>query len=536
MRGSGPTQGNSITGGIVYRGSRFPVLVGSYIYADYVSGNIWSIRRSGSNGATTPVRLTGEAGIVAFGRDPSNGDVLLANLSSDRIRRLIGGVPPTGYPATLSETGIFADLADLSPNPGVVSYSVNLPFWSDFGEKRRWFTIPALNQSMTWSRDGEWAFPAGQVWIKHFDIELTRGNPATRRRLETRLLVRNSGGSYGVSYRWNEAGTEAALVPEEGVEFDLNIVENSTPRVQRWSIPSRASCLTCHTPQAGHALSSNTRQLNLTGSVNGFAGNQLTLLQAAGYFSNVPDPANVLPRHLRPDETGFPVEARVRSYLAVNCAYCHRSGGTGGTSPWDARPELMLDQMRMLNEPAANNGGNTANRLIVPGSTAHSIILNRVAATNGFTRMPPLATSEFDQPGIALLTEWIHSTALQNRPTYNTWRLAQFGSTTSPEGELGSDPDGDGSSNAAEFAAGTGPLDGANFLRSIPATVGSNISITLNVPASRSVQVEVSTDLQTWTLWNVPGNQGLATPGGTVTLTGPAIAPRQFFRARLREN
>jgi uncharacterized repeat protein (TIGR03806 family) len=535
-RGSGPTQGNSITGGIVYRGSRFSALVGSYIYADYVSGNIWSIRRSGPSGATTPVRLTGEGGIVAFGRDPSNGDVLMANLSSDRIRRLIGGVPPTGYPATLSETGIFADLADLSPNPGIVSYSVNLPFWSDFGEKRRWFTIPALNQSMTWSRDGEWAFPAGQVWIKHFDIELTRGNPATRRRLETRLLVRNSGGSYGVSYRWNEAGTEAALVPEEGVEFDLNIVENSTPRVQRWSIPSRASCLTCHTPQAGHALSSNTRQLNLTGNVNGFTGNQLTLLQAAGYFSNVPDPANVLPRHLRPDETGFPVEARVRSYLAVNCAYCHRSGGTGGTSPWDARPELMLDQMRMLNEPAANNGGNTANRLIVPGSTAHSIILNRVAATNGFTRMPPLATSEFDQPGIALLTEWIHSTALQNRPNYNAWRLAQFGSTTSPEGELGSDPDGDGSSNAAEFAAGTGPLDGANFLRSIPATVGSNISITLNVPPNRSVQVEVSTDLQTWTLWNVPGNQGLATPGGTVTLTGPAIAPRQFFRARLREN
>jgi hypothetical protein len=172
----------------------------------------------------------------------------------------------------------------------------------------------------------------------------------------------------------------------------------------------------------------------------------------------------------------------------------------------------------------------------VPGSTAHSIILNRVAATNGFTRMPPLATSEFDQPGIALLTEWIHSTALQNRPNYNAWRLAQFGSTTSPEGELGSDPDGDGSSNAAEFAAGTGPLDGANFLRSIPATVGSNISITLNVPPNRSVQVEVSTDLQTWTLWNVPGNQGLATPGGTVTLTGPAIASCQFFRARVREN
>jgi hypothetical protein len=40
--GSGPRQGNSITGGYVYRG---PVtsLAGQYVFADFVSGNIWSI-------------------------------------------------------------------------------------------------------------------------------------------------------------------------------------------------------------------------------------------------------------------------------------------------------------------------------------------------------------------------------------------------------------------------------------------------------------------------------------------------------------
>ena len=49
---------------------------------------------------------------------------------------------------------------------------------------------------MTWSRDGNWTFPAGQIWVKHFDMELTRGAPATKKRLETRLLVRNAGGAY----------------------------------------------------------------------------------------------------------------------------------------------------------------------------------------------------------------------------------------------------------------------------------------------------------------------------------------------------
>jgi glucose/arabinose dehydrogenase len=36
--------GKSITGGAVYRGSQFPELVGSYLYADYVSGKFWALR------------------------------------------------------------------------------------------------------------------------------------------------------------------------------------------------------------------------------------------------------------------------------------------------------------------------------------------------------------------------------------------------------------------------------------------------------------------------------------------------------------
>ena len=36
--------GCSITGGYVYRGSRMPELVGSYIYGDYCSANIWSLK------------------------------------------------------------------------------------------------------------------------------------------------------------------------------------------------------------------------------------------------------------------------------------------------------------------------------------------------------------------------------------------------------------------------------------------------------------------------------------------------------------
>jgi len=40
--GSGPLQGNSVTGGFVYRGP-IEQLQGLYIFADFVSNNIWSV-------------------------------------------------------------------------------------------------------------------------------------------------------------------------------------------------------------------------------------------------------------------------------------------------------------------------------------------------------------------------------------------------------------------------------------------------------------------------------------------------------------
>jgi uncharacterized repeat protein (TIGR03806 family) len=530
--GSGALQGNSITGGRIYRGTRISSLVGAYVFADYVSGNIWSLRRT--NTTVSVVRITGEGGIVGFGEDPSNGDLLLADIDGGRILRLVSSTPAGSFPATLSDTGLFADLADLSPNPGLLPYEPNLAFWSDHAIKRRWFIVPDATNTLTWSRNEPWTYPAGMVWVKHFDLEMDRGNPATKKRIETRLIVKNASGAYGVSYLWNATGTEATLAPDEGVDFALNVTNAGIVAEQNWHVPSRAECLVCHKPQAGYSLSFNTRQLNRTNVVHGFAGNQLDLLRAAGYLANQPDPVNTLPRHHPPIDDSVSLEARVRSYLAVNCAYCHQAGGTAPTA-WDGRPELTLDATGLVNGSANNNGGDPANKLIVPGDVLHSIVYHRAGATNGFTRMPPLATSEVDAANLALLARWI-TDSLPARQSFAQWQTSTFGSSENPDAAAGEDPDHDLQTNQEEFLTGTNPkLATSRFAPSLGLT-GGIVSLAFDLPTNRSFQIEVSTNLTAWTVWNAPGNDGSPGPGGEESVTGAAVGDQEYFRVRLWDN
>ena len=92
--GSGPRQGNSITGGYVYRG---PVtsLAGQYVFADFISGNIWSIPFSSFvAGQTLPSSrlarrnedFAPDAGtlnsIASFGED-SAGNLFIVSIGGD---------------------------------------------------------------------------------------------------------------------------------------------------------------------------------------------------------------------------------------------------------------------------------------------------------------------------------------------------------------------------------------------------------------------------------------------------------------------
>lgn len=409
--------GRSVMGGRFYRGNQLSQLTGAYVFGDWTFGRLWSLRYDGTN-ATDFTYLSSANNVSAFGTDPRNGDLLWVTAETEGdIRRLTydGSQSGSPLPPTLADTGAFSDLSSLTVNEGIVPYDINVQFWSDGAQKTRWFSVPDTNQVIGFNPQNNWSFPAGTVWIKHFDLELTNGVPESRTRLETRFLVRNSGGVYGITYRWGGSVNNATLVPEGGMDETFLIHDGGTVRTQVWHYPGRAECLQCHTSQGGYGLGFNTAQMNRDFDHGSGLTNQLVALSQAGYFQTAaPDPAS-LPVMASATNTAFPVEHRVRSYLAANCSQCHQPGGTG-LGYWDARFSTPLSQAGIVDGTLNDNLGNPNNRVIKPASIADSMILTRLSSLGGL-RMPPLASSVLDVQSIALLSFWVtNSLAGGNTP------------------------------------------------------------------------------------------------------------------------
>ncbi len=369
--------GNSVLGGVVYRGSRISQLDGAYVFSDNGSSKVWMLRYNGSN--TVPFTyIANAAGPSAIGTDPRNGDVLIAQLNNNQIGRLDYNATATGapLPPTLADTGAFSDLAALTPNAGIVPYDLNVPFWSDNAIKSRWFSVPNINQKISFNPNGNWSFPTGSVWIKHFELELTNGVAASRKRLETRFIVRNTNGVYGITYRWDSA-TNATLVPEAGADESFAINDGGNLRTQIWHYPSRSECLICHTPAGGYALGFRTEQLNRDFTHGFLTTNQISALSDAGYFSAaVTNNPAILLALAHATNTNASLEFRARSFLAANCAQCHQPGGTAQRANWDARITIPTANAGLIYGIPVNNLGSTNNFIIAPQSPTNSVLLS----------------------------------------------------------------------------------------------------------------------------------------------------------------
>ncbi len=535
--GTGPARGNSISGGVVYRGQRLSQLHGAYVFGDYTSGNIWMLRANGAS-VVPSQRIAGGSGIVAFGTDPRNGDVLIAQLNG-QILRLNYSATSTGppLPPFLDQTGAFSDLATLTPHPGIVPYDLNVPFWSDGAFKKRWFSIPDLNATIAFERDGNWALPPGAVWVKHFELEMTQGVPESRRRLETRFLVRNASHVYGITYRWDANQQNATLVPEQGMDETFTIQDGAAAREQVWHYPGRAECLTCHTPVGGGALGFNTAQLNRSFDYGGLTAHQIHALSEAGYFSTAISNYSTLPALVAAANTAASLESRVRSYLAVNCAHCHQPGGPTAAS-FDARLVTSTAHAGLIDGALNNNAGDAENRVVRAGSLERSMLLQRIS-TRGAKQMPPLSSTVVDAEAVRLLSDWI----AQETPGFRTfadWQAERFVDPQAPEAAPAADPDDDLSSNYLEFLLGANPLEASPpFLMALE-RVGATVRLRFPQAALRGYEVQTTTDLsapESWSPLDVPANRPFfaAAPFEHSIEDTLSDGPPKYYRVRIFE-
>ena len=438
--------GSAVIGGYVYRGSALPELVGKYVFGDNLSNTIWYLDES-THTATTPATKVPLAtlpkgpgpnsggdytGLSSFGYD-THGELLLCQLSSTggQLYRLSSTGPEAKQmPLTLSATGVFSDLATLTPAPGFVAYDVNTPLWSDGAHKQRWFAVPD-GATIGYQPTGEWAFPDGSVFVKHFELPTDDAHPAQTQRRETRVLVRDSlGHVYGGSYKWRADSSDADLVVD-GVTEDVTIHNADTStRTQPWYYPGRQDCVACHNPASSGVLGLNAQQSNRAHLFpeTGTTDNQLRAWNHAGYFTAAIDEASLgsLLKLVALDDPQATVEQRARSYLDANCAHCHRPGGVRAF--WDARYETPLDEAHIINGIVGNTLGIPTARVIVPGDLASSILHKRLSTATENYKMPPLAKNVVDAAAVSVIEQWIATVQpLPPKPLDAPWTHADVG-------------------------------------------------------------------------------------------------------------
>ena len=390
------SEGNSITGGMVYRGSAIGGRVGEYIYADYGSGRIWALRGNAQGGYVNEQLLDEPSGPVAFGAD-AGGELYFANINNGRIYKLVpeaGGAGST-IPDLLSETGC-VDPADVTePYTGLLPYELNAPFWSDSADKSRFIGLPN-GTTIAIDAEDDWQFPAGTVIVKNFRL----GGAL----IETRHLMRHPDGAWGgYTYEWNSAQSEATRV-----------IGGKTVNIagQDWVFPSGAQCDQCHTAAAGHALGPETAQLNrdFTYPSTGRTDNQLETIDHVMMFASpLAGTPDTLPRLADPADGNANLDDRARAYLHTNCASCHRPGG-GTPVDIDLRYDTALTNTGACDAvPQAGMLGIMNARIIAPGDAARSTLVVRTNRRGDNVAMPPLGSTVVDASGVTLLTNWVNS-------------------------------------------------------------------------------------------------------------------------------
>ena len=417
------SEARSLTGGIVYRGSRFPDLVGAYIYGDYSTGNIWAVKHDGQRVEWHKHLARSTLQIAGFAPD-SKREVVIVDHEGGlyALEPQPARVESAPFPTRLSQTGLYANIASGQMASGLIPYSVQAPLWSDGAGKSRYLAVPTGKQIEGTDNWG-WNFPADSVLVKTFTLPVVDNGQVVERRVETRIMLKVEKEWFGYSYAWNDEQSDAELIEAGGSQRTYRVSHDrkaASSTEQNWRYPSRVECMVCHSRAANYVLGLSTAQMNHVHDYAGVQDNQLRTLAHIGLLKmpgqteadaaegRLPKSLDQYKQLADPSDTSQPLEARVRAYLQSNCAHCHTNAG-GGNSKMELAEGTALEKMFIVSATAQHDTFKIPDaKLVAPGDPAKSLLPIRMSK-RGPGQMPPLASAIPDQQGLELMRQWIES-------------------------------------------------------------------------------------------------------------------------------
>ncbi|HEV3384509.1 MAG TPA: PQQ-dependent sugar dehydrogenase, partial [Gemmata sp.] len=425
----------SVTGGYVYRGKKFPELVGSYIFGDWETRRIWAARFENDRLKEMPELVKPSLRIVAFGEDHA-GELYFLDYDGGTMHTLErndAAGPNTKFPTKLSETGLFKDLMRQIPAQGVIKFQPSSRQWQDEAAAEHFIALPGLSSVTLFEKprplpgqvfwhDFKMQFPKDTVLVKTIWLNVVNRTDKESKtgdeknvlfkarlspRVETQLLHFDGEDWHGYTYAWRDDGTDAELVPPEGAEKVFTVTHDKQldwKREQVWTFHSRTQCMSCHNAWSEYALAFSVGQLNEKGVFPvSPEPNQLIRLSELGYIKRLGKDDKALPsfdedaaaRELSLVDSSIRsrfLESRARSYLHANCAHCHRFGGGGGSVVLELDISKSLKETGILDvRPKQGDFGIADARIIAPGDPGRSVLLYRMAKF-GRGRMPHLGS------------------------------------------------------------------------------------------------------------------------------------------------
>jgi uncharacterized repeat protein (TIGR03806 family) len=315
-------------------------------------------------------------------------------------------------PQQLSAYGLFEGAPrDQRPAEGVLPYDIRTALFSDYATKLRFLKVP-VGQTVSYSADQTLEFPVGTIIAKTFAYPADMRRPGEKLDLlETRILIHQQSGWIGLPYVWNEAETEATL-KLAGAMLRASWTDPAGARVDHdYLVPNANQCKGCHrvTDETFQPIGPKARYLNQDFAYAEGSENQLARWTRVGILAGAPPPEQAPRVPVWDDPSTGSLEDRARTYLEINCAHCHSTGGpartTGLDLTWGPQPPVKLGVYKY--PVAAGRGSGDRLYGIVPGKPERSILMYRMTSLDPGVMMPELGRRMVHTEGVELLREWI---------------------------------------------------------------------------------------------------------------------------------